>query len=160
MTSPVTRRSVLIGSVVSVAGGLAGFVTARNSDAAKAAPPGTRANGYGSTTGYSTPTGDAAAAGVLLIAESKVPQGNGVILTAKKVVVTKDTSGTIHAFSAVCTHQGCPVSSVSDGLITCPCHGSQFDADTGAVVTGPATAPLAAVPTTIKDGNVYAPSDG
>ena len=34
------------------------------------------------------------------------------------------------------------MSGVTDGVITCPCHGSQFDMTTGAVRQGPATAPL------------------
>ena len=56
--------------------------------------------------------------------------------------------GTVHAFSATCTHQGCPVGSVEDGVIVCPCHGSAFALDTGARVSGPATSGL-----TARDGH-------
>jgi Rieske Fe-S protein len=38
----------------------------------------------------------------------------------------------------------------------CPCHGSKFNVETGAVVNGPANAPLAAVPVTVSGGQVYA----
>jgi len=38
--------------------------------------------------------------------------------------------------------QGC---TVSDGTISCPCHGSKFSITNGSVVGGPAPSPLAAV---------------
>jgi Rieske Fe-S protein len=61
------------------------------------------------------------------------------------VVVTQPTAGSFKAFTAVCTHQGCTVGSVSGGAIHCPCHGSAFSIKDGSVVNGPATQPLAAV---------------
>ena len=70
-------------------------------------------------------------------------------------MLTRETGDKVHCFSAVCTHQGCLVSQVSAGKITCPCHGSAFDANTGAVVNGPAARPLAAVPVTVVNGTVY-----
>jgi Rieske Fe-S protein len=84
-----------------------------------------------------------------------VPLGGGVVVGRAKVVVTRTASGDVHAFSAVCTHQGCVVDTVSRGTISCPCHGSRFDADTGEVTRGPATRPLPAVGTSIRGGNVY-----
>ena len=59
-----------------------------------------------------------------------------------KVVITQPTAGDYKAFSAVCTHQGCTVNAVADGVITCPCHGSTFDIATGDVKQGPATKAL------------------
>jgi len=98
-----------------------------------------------------TPTGEASAteetdapAGTLA-STSEVPVGGGVVLTDKKVVLTQPTKGEFLAFTAVCTHQGCVVSSVSDGTITCGCHGSQYSAEDGSVTTGPATSPLAEI---------------
>jgi nitrite reductase/ring-hydroxylating ferredoxin subunit len=48
------------------------------------------------------------------------------------------------AFDDTCTHAGC---SLSDGdlegtTVTCPCHGSQFDVTSGAVIRGPAERPV------------------
>jgi Rieske Fe-S protein len=76
---------------------------------------------------------------------SEVPVGGGKILTDKKIVITQPRAGSFEAFTAVCTHQGCIVSSVSGGTINCPCHGSKFSVTNGSVVTGPAPSPLAPV---------------
>ncbi|MFI9723515.1 Rieske (2Fe-2S) protein [Streptomyces sp. NPDC052396] len=62
----------------------------------------------------------------------------------QKVVVTQPSKGDFKAFSAVCTHEGCTVASVSDGVIQCPCHGSEFDIRDGSVRRGPARQPLPA----------------
>jgi len=70
-------------------------------------------------------------------------------------VLTRTVDGELHAFSAVCTHQGCTVDRVADGTIDCPCHGSRFDALTGAVTHGPATIPLPPVAVVVRDGQVY-----
>jgi Rieske Fe-S protein len=76
---------------------------------------------------------------------SDVPVGGGKILAGKKIVITQPRAGSFEAFTAVCTHQGCTVSSVSDGTINCPCHGSRFSVTNGSVVNGPAASPLASV---------------
>lgn len=48
--------------------------------------------------------------------------------------------GQLHAFDDTCTHRGCSLATGTlDGTtVTCPCHGSQFDVTTGAVLRGPA----------------------
>ena len=141
----VSRRSVLRGGALAVAGGIAGFLVARRSDAADAKTAATAANGYGPAS---------KSAGNALTTVSAVPAGGGVVLSKSGVVVTKDATGSIHAFSATCTHQGCTVSSVSNGTINCPCHGSRFNASTGAVVQGPATRPLPAVAVTVQGDQI------
>jgi Rieske Fe-S protein len=77
-----------------------------------------------------------------------VPVGGGKILADKKIVITQPRVGSFQAFTAVCTHQGCTVSSVSGGTVNCPCHGSKFSIANGSVVTGPA--PSALAPVSIK----------
>ncbi|WP_432066652.1 Rieske (2Fe-2S) protein [Streptomyces sp. C10-9-1] len=84
----------------------------------------------------------ASPAGEELTATSEVPVGGGVVLADQEVVVTQPEEGEFRAFSAICTHQGCTVASVSDGLIACPCHGSRFRVEDGSVAVGPATRPL------------------
>lgn len=81
---------------------------------------------------------------------AQVPVGGGAIVEPGPVVVTQPEAGTYKAFSGVCTHQGCPVSSVADGTITCNCHGSQFSAEDGAVTTGPARRPLPELSVTVE----------
>jgi thiosulfate dehydrogenase [quinone] large subunit len=74
-------------------------------------------------------------------------------------VVVQLSGGTVVAFDAVCTHAGCTVTfDASQRLLTCPCHGAQFDpARAAAVVTGPALTPLAAIKIqVISDGSIYA----
>ncbi|WP_131749123.1 TQO small subunit DoxD [Frankia sp. Cppng1_Ct_nod] len=52
-------------------------------------------------------------------------------------------AGGFAAFSAVCTHAGCAVDfSTSDQEFSCPCHGAIYSAASGAVLGGPAPAPL------------------
>ena len=80
-----------------------------------------------------------------LAVTSDIPVGGGKILAARKIVITQPRAGSFEAFTAVCTHQGCTVSTVSDGTINCPCHGSKFSVTDGSVVTGPAASPLAPV---------------
>ncbi len=76
--------------------------------------------------------------------------GGGKIYPDDQVVVTQPTEGDFKCFSAVCTHQGCVVSSVTDGSIHCDCHGSAFSIADGSVVNGPATKALSAEQITVE----------
>ncbi|WP_328869890.1 Rieske (2Fe-2S) protein [Streptomyces sp. NBC_00287] len=87
-------------------------------------------------------SGASGSAGTVVAQTSDIPEGGGKILNDHKVVVTQPTAGTFKAFSYECTHQGCPVTGVSDGAITCPCHNSRFSIEDGSVQKGPATQPL------------------
>lgn len=84
---------------------------------------------------------------------SDVSVGGGVIV-AEKYVVTQPTEGEFMAFTAICTHQGCVVASVSDNTIKCDCHGSQYDAATGEVTNGPAPEALAEEPISVEGGEI------
>jgi Rieske Fe-S protein len=84
----------------------------------------------------------AGASGAALATTSSIPVGGGTVFADKDVVVTQPTAGDFKAFSATCTHQGCKVKSVADGVIVCPCHGSKFAIADGAVTAGPAKSPL------------------
>jgi len=63
------------------------------------------------------------------------------------------------AYSAVCTHLGCPLSGwfPREKVISCFCHGSVFDPkDYGRVVSGPAPKRLAILPLAVSDGALIA----
>jgi Rieske Fe-S protein len=93
-------------------------------------------------------------AGEKLGPSADVPVGGGKIYADQRIVVTQPTEGTFEGFSAVCTHQGCLVSTVSDGTINCSCHGSKFSIQNGAVDRGPATSPLARVEVKEQGGEI------
>jgi Rieske Fe-S protein len=96
----------------------------------------------------------AGSAGDALVKTSKVPVGNGVILSDKEVVVVQPTAGDFKAFSAVCTHEHCIVGMVKDGVISCPCHGSAYSAKDGSVLQGPATQALHPIKVSVQGDEV------
>jgi Rieske Fe-S protein len=138
-----SRRQLLLtgGVVVAAAAVTAACGSSSTPATSTPAPAGSTADSGGSR-------GSGGGAGVLTTAD--VPVGGGTILTDKKIVVTQPTAGQFKAFTAVCTHRGCTVAAVSDGIIRCPCHGSQFSIVDGSVQGGPAPAPLAAIPVTVN----------
>ena len=86
----------------------------------------------------------AAQPGTALAKTSDIPEGGGKIFKEQGVVVTQPTAGTFKAFSSKCTHAGCAVTGITNGVITCPCHNSEFSVADGSVKKGPATKPLPA----------------
>ncbi|WP_141585990.1 Rieske (2Fe-2S) protein [Actinomadura sp. WMMA1423] len=83
-----------------------------------------------------------------------VPVGGGKVNGSEQVVVTQPSPGAFKAFTAVCTHQGCTVGGVSNGLIKCHCHGSEFRIADGSVQKGPAKKPLQEYPVQAKGDGI------
>jgi Rieske Fe-S protein len=100
---------------------------------APARPTGAAEPGSGDDSSGSDGDGDGGS-GPALARTGDVPAGGGLILSDAQVVLTQPAAGEFRGFSAVCTHQGCAVTSVSDGTINCPCHGSRFSIEDGSVV--------------------------
>jgi Rieske Fe-S protein len=94
--------------------------------------------------GQSANSATTSAAAAVSVKTADVPVGGGVVLKDPKVVVTQPQPGEFKAFTAVCTHKQCLVSTVADGTIDCPCHGSRYSDVDGSVVKGPAEQPLTA----------------
>lgn len=93
--------------------------------------------GAGQTPGETGSPSDSGGTGGGLVAAADVPVGGGVVVTGAAIVVTQPTEGEFKGYKAVCTHQGNPITSVSQGVMTCATHGSQFAIEDGANVTGP-----------------------
>lgn len=55
-------------------------------------------------------------------------------------VTIASVDGQLHAFDDTCTHKACSLAKgkLDVAIVTCPCHGSQFDVTTGEVLRGPA----------------------
>lgn len=120
-------------------------------------PAATTSSPAPATTDTSTPdSGTTSPAGPTLIALADVPVGGAASakgVDGKPIIVAQPEAGTVVAFSAICTHNGCTVAPAGSQL-RCPCHQSTFAIADGARVSGPAPAPLAKVAVTVVDGQV------
>ncbi|MGH3656995.1 MAG: Rieske 2Fe-2S domain-containing protein [Actinomycetes bacterium] len=139
--------AVLAASTLAGCGDSGGNGTASNRTTS---PPAT--GGSTPPSGTSSPP---AGGGDALAKTSDIPVGGGKIFPDKRVVVTQPASGDFKCFTAICTHQGCVVSQVEDGVIKCPCHGSQYAIADASVVAGPAPAPLAAEQISVEGNEIF-----
>jgi len=147
-TGPTSRRAMLAGAgAAGVAVTLAACGTEPN-----ATPP----NDPPATTGGAPATTAAspAATGGGGIKKADIPVNGGKIFADQNTVVTQPAAGTFKAFTATCTHQGCPVASVSNGTINCNCHGSQYSIKDGSVKKGPATKGLTPKTATVSGDTI------
>jgi glycine/D-amino acid oxidase-like deaminating enzyme/nitrite reductase/ring-hydroxylating ferredoxin subunit len=65
-------------------------------------------------------------------------EGQIAAVGGKRLAVSRDPHGDLHAVSARCTHMGCIVNwNPAEATWDCPCHGSRFAQD-GSVLEGPA----------------------
>jgi thiosulfate dehydrogenase [quinone] large subunit len=132
-------------------------------------PLGTGPTPTGSPAVTTTTTGPVATS-VPTVAEPKgtrigpaadVPVGGAASFTdpAQQVpaLVVQVKRGQFRAFSAVCPHAGCTVQfDGTNDVFACPCHGSVFNATTGAVLQGPAPTGLSPIPVALgPNGQLY-----
>ena len=94
-------------------------------------------------------------AGKQLAKTSEIAVGGGKIFPVDHVVITQPQSGIFKIFSSTCTHLGCTVGEVSDDLIKCPCHGSEFSIADGSVQHGPAAEPLPQYSAKVVEGEIW-----
>lgn len=85
------------------------------------------------------------------------PAGAGkVVAVNSQPVIVVNTAQGIKAFSGICTHLGCVVEwDQSRQFILCPCHDGRFNANNGAVISGPPPSPLPELAVTVETGTVY-----
>lgn len=155
-TAPTaTGRTVARRTVVAAAGAVglgAALVACGSDDPADSAAQKPADDGANGDSGSGE--GGSGGQGEVLAKTTDIPEGGGKVFEDKGVVVTQPTAGEFKAFSSVCTHSGCTVGNVSNGIINCPCHGSQFDAANGSVKKGPATKPLGATAITVEGDSI------
>ena len=88
-----------------------------------------------------------------IAAVSDIPVGGGMAIAG--LVLVQPEEGRIIGFDGACPHQQTILPAPQDGVITCPSHQSQFSAEDGSLVQGPATTGLTEVPVNVVDGEVF-----
>jgi Rieske Fe-S protein len=138
-SSPISRRRLIMNTGLAAAA-IAGLSSCTTYGSAPAAQPSQTAAQPSETAG----SGGASAggsAGTVSVKEADIPVGSGKVFADAQTVITQPKQGEFKAFSAVCTHQGCLVETVTN-TINCPCHGSKYSITDGSVVNPPAPKPL------------------
>jgi menaquinol-cytochrome c reductase iron-sulfur subunit len=157
MTPDVTRRSFLSAVIAGIAGIVAtllGFPAARFLMGRAAAA--TDADGW-----VRMAAADSIVPGRPTLVTATVEKQQGWVDAQTQVAAYLKTEDGIHfeALSNVCTHLGCRVT-LEDDLVGvnpgffCPCHDGLFDIE-GAVVSGPAPAPLERFEVKVDEGELY-----
>ena len=148
----VQRRTILTAGGLVLAGGALAACGGADSTATEATT-GAPATGAASASSTGAPAATTPVAGALA-SVSEIPVGGGVIVAEPPIVITQPVAGTFKAFTAICPHQGCLVSEVAENEIVCPCHGSLFSAEDGAVVQGPAVQGLTAASIAVQGDSI------
>ncbi len=102
--------------------------------------------------------GAGATGGRALVANTKdIAPGDGQVVSVSGTpVLLLNYGGEIRAFDAICTHFSCVVEWEANGeYILCPCHDARFNAVTGAVISGPAPAPLPSLAVFVEGEDIY-----
>ncbi len=121
----------------------------------------TAANANPAATGPTTTAsaGTLPTGAVRIGSSSQLPRNQGASYTDpgdhQPDLIIRHSDGSLNAFSAICTHAGCQVG-YQGGQIVCPCHGGVYNANTGAVESGPPPAPLAPRKVLERGGAIYA----
>lgn len=71
-------------------------------------------------------------------------------------IAVANSDGTFYAFGDTCTHLQCSLAQgdLEGTVVTCSCHGSQFDVTNGAVLRGPAQEPVRSYGARVEDDAV------
>lgn len=163
VASGTTRRQMLRATgLVAIVGGGAAALAACGADqsatpATSTAPSPAAASAPSaaeSSTAAASASASSSAASGPSVTTAEVPVGSGIIMPDAAYVVTQPEKGTYKAFSKICTHQGCPVTMITNREIVCPCHGSRFSIDDGSVISGPAPTPLPEARTTVSGDTI------
>jgi cytochrome b6-f complex iron-sulfur subunit len=134
-----TRRTVVCGLLAGLVAPVS--LAACSSETPAANPPAGGSSGSGGTP---------------LAKLADVPVGSGAIVDGPsgKVMIVRPSENEVKGLDPVCPHAGVTVSQPAGGTITCPGHGSVFDAATGDMKKGPATTGLTPIPVKISGDSV------
>jgi 3-phenylpropionate/trans-cinnamate dioxygenase ferredoxin component len=71
-------------------------------------------------------------------------------------IAVANVDGTFYAFDDTCTHMRCSLAGgdLEETTVICPCHGSEFDVTSGAVLQGPAREPVETYETRVEGGSL------
>lgn len=72
-------------------------------------------------------------------------------------IAIANANGRFFAIDDTCTHEECSLTeegTLEGTVVTCGCHGAQFDVTTGAVLAPPAFEPVKAYPLRIEQGQI------
>jgi nitrite reductase/ring-hydroxylating ferredoxin subunit len=77
-------------------------------------------------------------------------------------IAVANVDGTLYAFGDLCPHRQCSLAdgALVDAIVTCPCHGSQFDVRTGERLRGPAVRAISVFPVRHEDGEIEVEVEG
>ena len=71
-------------------------------------------------------------------------------------VTIANVGGSFYAFNETCTHRGCSLTEgeLAGNVVTCDCHGGQFDVVSGEVVDGPPDEALQTYQVSVNGGDL------
>jgi nitrite reductase/ring-hydroxylating ferredoxin subunit len=71
-------------------------------------------------------------------------------------IAVANVDGAFYAFDDTCTHMRCSLAGgdLEETTVICPCHGSEFDVRSGAVLQGPAREPVETYETRVEVGSL------
>jgi 3-phenylpropionate/trans-cinnamate dioxygenase ferredoxin component len=71
-------------------------------------------------------------------------------------IAVANVDGTFYAFDDTCTHMACSLAGgdLEETTVICPCHGSEFDVTSGAVLQGPAREPVETYETRVEGSSL------
>ncbi len=70
-------------------------------------------------------------------------------------ILFRSSEDKVYALSRICTHEGCSVDfDMNQNRLICPCHGANYEATDGSVISGPTTKALAKIKVAIKDDKI------
>lgn len=88
----------------------------------------------------------------------KLPRDRGIrVKVGDHRIAMFRVGDTVYAIGDVCSHAEASLAEgeVFDGSVECPRHGSEFDLETGAPSSLPATTPVPTYDVSVEDGTVF-----